>query len=87
MADEFKPVHGCYLNVAGDDGKATIFIWPVFPENVVEVKPNASGGCSVTVSIAEKEPFTVDVVQNAAFVADAMRRCRELDEGAASTAS
>lgn len=87
MADEFKPVHGFYLNVADSQGKPTIFVWPVFPEYVTRIEPKASGGCSVTVKIAEKEPFTVDVVQNAEFVNEAMRRCIELDKNPAASAS
>ncbi len=80
MADDFKPVHGFYVNVAKSDGNASIFIWPLIPESVLNVAPKESGGCSITVKSANGEPSTVDVVESEAFVQDAMRRCKDLDK-------
>lgn len=80
MAEEFRLVHGFYLNVAGSARKPTIFLLPVFPESVVEVKPNKDGGNSITVRTAKDETITLDVTQDTEFVRDAMRRCADLDK-------
>ncbi len=80
MAHDFKAVHGFYLNVADDAANPSIFLLPVFPESVVEVRPNAKGGSSITVRMASTETVTLDVIQGADFVHGAIRQCKELDE-------
>ena len=87
MPDEFKAVHGFYLNVAHGDGQPSIFLLPVFPENVAEVKPKRGGGSSITVRTAKDETDTLEVTQGADFIAEAMRRCKALDEGDAAPGS
>ncbi len=85
MPDDFKPLHGFRLNVVDGAGQPSIFLLPVFPESVVDVKVNAEGGSSITVRMSNGESVTLGVTQPPGFVQEMMRRCKELDQRAGSS--
>lgn len=84
MSDEFKPIHGFYLNVADGAGTPGSFRLPVFPESVLDVEAKPGGGSSITVRMSSGDSVTLDVAQPIDLVQELMRRCKELDERAAS---
>jgi hypothetical protein len=79
MSNNLEQRHVLILNVAGDDGRATIFIYRALPEQITDVKPLVSRGAEVTVTLPGKDPVPFKVTQSEEEIRKAIARCKELD--------
>ncbi|MDD5328131.1 MAG: hypothetical protein PHY02_10025 [Phycisphaerae bacterium] len=71
--------HLLVLNIAGDDGAATIFIYNSLPEQIVDVKPLVSGGAEVTLTLPNRELLPFKVTQSEEEIRKTIALCKKLD--------
>lgn len=79
MSTEFKRVHGFRLNVSKGKGEPTIFMFPVFPERVVDLKPVSPSGAEITVKMANDDRITWEVTQSVDEIRAMIAHCKKLD--------
>ena len=82
MSEDFRLVHGFNLNVSSVDGKPSIFLLSVFPENIVRLDQLEPSGANVTLKEPDGKIITLRVIQNVQVIKQFMRRCHELDDQA-----
>ncbi len=80
MSEEPKFGYGFILNVSRGEGKPSIFIHRFFPNQILALKPSASGGANVRVQCADGGELTVPVTQSVVEIEELIARCRELDK-------
>ena len=71
--------HGLVLNVAHSDGSSSIFVWRIFPDTILDVKPRSPSGSIVTVRQRGRDPVTTEVTQSVEEVKSLVEECRRLD--------
>ncbi len=70
--------HGIWLRLAGTD-EPSIFLWPIFPDSIVDLQPLESGGTNVTVRLPNNPNVTGSVEATKEEIEQLIETCRELD--------
>jgi hypothetical protein len=79
MNEENSIKHGFRLRVAGDE-EPTIFLWPILPESIQDIKTLDSGGASVTIKLPNGDFITHSVVESKEIIEMKIAKCQQLDE-------
>jgi len=80
MSEEFTLIYGFRLNVSGVDGKPTVFIVSVFPEQVLGMEATKPSGAKITLKLADGRTTTLQVTQSIQEIKTMMEQCKELDK-------
>ena len=80
MSAILKKRHVLILNIAREDGRATIFIYCCLPEQIIDVKRLLSAGSEVTLTLPSRDPVLFQVTQSEEEIREAIGICKKLDK-------
>jgi hypothetical protein len=78
MGRDKRIQHGIWLRLVGTD-EPSIFLWPIFPDSIVDLQPLESGGTNVTVRLPNNPNVTVPVEATKEEIVQLIKECRDLD--------